>query len=106
MATVVRETERKYAPAAGETAALEAASPAGEVVLAYLRDQVAFGDLALDADRIGSWCRQGRVGWGCDTAVTPAAPCSCRPWSELVTDVAQQPVPFGRVGLGFDPDGR
>jgi len=41
VATVVREIERKYNPAAGGTAALEAASPAGEVVLAYVRAQVA-----------------------------------------------------------------
>jgi CHAD domain-containing protein len=45
MATVVREIERKYDPAAGGTAAQEQPltrhSLAGEVVLAYLRDQMA-----------------------------------------------------------------
>jgi CHAD domain-containing protein len=43
MATVVRETGRKYDPAAGGTAAQEPPltrhSPAGQVVLAYLRNQ-------------------------------------------------------------------
>ena len=29
-----------------------------------------------------------------------------RPWSELVADDAEQLVPFRRVGLGFDTDGR
>jgi CHAD domain-containing protein len=41
VAAVVRGTERKYDPAAGGTAAPKAASSAGEVVLAYVRDQVA-----------------------------------------------------------------
>jgi inorganic triphosphatase YgiF len=53
VATVARETERKYEPAAGGTAALDAAgavrepppltrhSSAAEVVLGYVRDQVA-----------------------------------------------------------------